>query len=90
MSSTGLIAQSNDNEDAVVKIEQHNHNAFREGEIIVKINAGSAARVSTRGGAVTSGESVIYDLSGKRIETDDITTLPAGIYIRNGRKFIIQ
>lgn len=55
MSSTGLIAQSNDNEDAVVKIEQHNHNAFRKGEIIVKINAGSAARVSARGGSVTSG-----------------------------------
>lgn len=35
-------------------------------------------------------ESVIYDLTGKRIETDDITTLPAGIYIRNGRKFMVQ
>ena len=30
------------------------------------------------------------DEAVKRIETDDITSLPAGIYIRNGRKFIIQ
>ena len=37
-----------------------------------------------------SGESIIYDLSGKRIETDDISTLPAGIYIRNGRKYTVQ
>ena len=37
-----------------------------------------------------SGESAIYDITGKKIETEDITTLPAGIYIRNGRKFIIR
>ena len=35
-------------------------------------------------------ESVIYDMTGRKIETEDITTLPAGIYIRNGRKFIIR
>lgn len=35
-------------------------------------------------------ESSIYDMTGKKIETNDITTLPAGIYIRNGKKFIIQ
>ena len=36
---------------------------------------------------IDSGESIIFDLSGKRIETDDISSLPAGIYIRNGRKY---
>ena len=35
-------------------------------------------------------KSIIYDLTGKRIETNDITILPFGIYIRNGRKFIIR
>ena len=37
-----------------------------------------------------NGESIIYDLSGKRIETDDISTLPTGIYIRNGRKYTVR
>ena len=37
-----------------------------------------------------NNDEAVYDLTGKRIETDDITSLPAGIYIRNGRKFIIQ
>ena len=37
-----------------------------------------------------NNDEAVYDLTGKRIETDDITTLPAGIYIRGGRKFIIQ
>lgn len=55
MSSTGVLAQSNDNEDAVVKIEQHNQNAFREGEIIVKIKPSSVARANVRGGAISSG-----------------------------------
>ena len=35
-------------------------------------------------------EDFIYDLSGKKMETDDISTLPAGMYIRNGRKFIVR
>lgn len=33
---------------------------------------------------------VIYDLTGRKIEVDDITTLPSGIYIRNGRKIVIR
>ena len=37
-----------------------------------------------------NNDEAVYDLTGKRIETDDITTLPAGIYIRNGRKFMVQ
>ena len=35
-------------------------------------------------------ESIIYDLTGKRIGTNDISILPSGIYIRNGRKFIVR
>lgn len=34
--------------------------------------------------------SAVFDLTGKKIETDDITTLPPGIYICNGKKFIVQ
>ncbi|MBO7111442.1 MAG: InlB B-repeat-containing protein, partial [Bacteroidaceae bacterium] len=39
---------------------------------------------------VNQDEDFIYDLSGKKMETDDISTLPAGMYIRNGRKFIVR
>ena len=34
-------------------------------------------------------ELIIYDLTGKKIETDDISTLPSGIYILNGFKYIV-
>ena len=34
-------------------------------------------------------DEAIYDLTGKKIVTDDISTLPSGIYIRNGRKFMV-
>ena len=32
----------------------------------------------------------IYDITGKRIETENISNLPAGIYISNGRKYIVR
>ena len=35
-------------------------------------------------------DSIIYDLTGKRIDSDDISTLPLGIFIRNGRKIIVR
>ena len=34
--------------------------------------------------------SAVFDLTGRRIQVDDISTLPSGIYIRNGRKFIVR
>jgi len=37
-----------------------------------------------------SSKFAIYDLIGRKIETDDISTLPPGIYIRNGQKLIVQ
>lgn len=37
-----------------------------------------------------TNEAIIYDLTGRRIETEDISALPAGIYIRNGRKYVVQ
>ena len=37
-----------------------------------------------------SDDSAIHDLTGRKIEAKEISTLPAGIYIRNGRKYIIQ
>ena len=36
MCSIALVAQSNDNQDEVVKIDQSNRQAYREGEVIVK------------------------------------------------------
>ena len=33
---------------------------------------------------------VIYDLTGKRVEADDINALPDGIYIINGRKYQVR
>lgn len=39
---------------------------------------------------IESDNTLIYDLTGKKIDTKDINTLPSGIYIRNGRKFIIE
>ena len=53
----------------------------------VVINAVLDKVIST---IIGSDNSTIYDLTGKKIETNDIITLPAGIYIRNGKKFIVQ
>ena len=39
---------------------------------------------------IESDISAIYDLTGKKVETDDINTLPPGIYILNRRKFMVQ
>jgi len=33
---------------------------------------------------------VVYDLNGKKLEVDDISALPTGIYIINGRKYVLQ
>ena len=33
---------------------------------------------------------VIYDLIGRKIKVDEMSTLPPGIYIRNGRKIVIR
>lgn len=32
----------------------------------------------------------IFDLTGRKIQVDDVTNLPSGVYIRNGRKFIVR
>ena len=37
-----------------------------------------------------SDKKAIFDLTGKKIDVDDISILPSGIYIRNGRKIIIK
>lgn len=43
--SIALVAQSNNNEDEVVKIEKWNRNAYREGEVIVKFKADGAVQM---------------------------------------------
>lgn len=43
--STNLFAQSADNEDEVIKIDQWNQNAYREGEILVKFKADGAVQM---------------------------------------------
>lgn len=40
-----LLAQSNNNEDEVVKIDRFNYGAYREGQVIVKFRPESAVRV---------------------------------------------
>ena len=52
----------------------------------VKINAVYNA---VRSVLKETDEVVIFDIVGRRIETKDISTLPSGIYIIGGRKFII-
>lgn len=43
--STNLFAQSANNEDEVIKIDQMNRNAYREGEILVKFKADGAVQM---------------------------------------------
>lgn len=43
--SINLFAQSADNEDAVIKIDRMNQNAYREGEILVKFKADGAVQM---------------------------------------------
>ena len=43
--SIALMAQSNNNQDEVVKIDRWNHNAYREGEVIVKFKADGAVQM---------------------------------------------
>ena len=35
-----------------------------------------------------NADAPVYDLSGRRVAVN--TTLPKGIYIRNGKKFIVK
>ncbi len=49
-----------------------------------------AVRDAIRPITIDVDDTEMFDLTGKKIYTDDITNLPAGIYILNGRKFIIQ
>ena len=37
-----------------------------------------------------AGSTTIFDLTGRRIQVDDTTNLPSGIYFLNGRKFIVR
>ena len=43
--SIALVAQSNNNQDEVVKIDRWNQNAYREGEVIVKFKADGAVQM---------------------------------------------
>ena len=45
LAATSLFAQSADNEDEVIKIDQWNQNAYREGEILVKFKADGAVQM---------------------------------------------
>ena len=56
-----LMAQSNDNQDEVVKIDRMNQNAYREGEVIVKFKADGAVqmRKNARGKFQTASVSAV-------------------------------
>lgn len=59
-----LFAQSNDNEDGVVKIEHYNRNAYREGQVIVKFRPESAVRMrrNAQGKLVSASVNKVTDL----------------------------
>lgn len=59
-----LFAQSNDNEDGVVKIERYNRNAYREGQVIVKFRPESAVRMrrNAQGKLVSASVNKVTDL----------------------------
>lgn len=59
-----LFAQSNDNEDGVVKIERYNQNAYREGQVIVKFRPESAVRMrrNAQGKVVSASVNKVTDL----------------------------
>ena len=52
-----VVAQSNNNEDEVIKIDRWNRNAYREGEVIVKFKADGAVqmRKNAKGKLLTAG-----------------------------------
>lgn len=59
-----LFAQSNDNEDGVVKIERYNRNAYRDGQVIVKFRPESAVRMrrNAQGKLVSASVNNVTDL----------------------------
>lgn len=59
-----LFAQSNDNEDGVVKIERYNRNAYRDGQVIVKFRPESAVRMrrNAQGKLVSASVNKVTDL----------------------------
>ena len=65
LASTSVIAQSSNNQDEVVKIEQHSARLYRPGEMIVKFKTTSAVQVRTLKRGVTSGMNSIDKVLGE-------------------------
>lgn len=59
------FAQSNNNVDEVVKIERHNAQAFREGEMIVKFKPIAPVRIKSLNKSVTSGVNAVDRVLGE-------------------------
>ena len=75
MFATTLIAQSNNNEDEVVKIDQWNRYSFRENEVIVKFKPTSNIQISSNAqtklvtASVKSVNNVLADFGIEEAET---------------------
>ena len=55
---------------------------------IKEIDTSGISQVETNSGT-TNGKAVIYTLDGRRVETE-VQNLPAGIYIINGKKVMVE
>lgn len=65
IASASLLAQSSNNMDEVVKIEQHSARQYRPGEMIVKFKPTSAVQVRTLKRGVTSGMNSVDKVLGE-------------------------
>ena len=65
LASASLFAQSSNNVDEVVKIDQHSARQYREGEMIVKFKPTSAVQVRTLKRGVTSGMNTVDKVLGE-------------------------
>ena len=55
---------------------------------IKEIDTSGISQVETNNGT-TNGKAIIYTLDGRRVETE-VQNLPAGIYIINGKKVMVE
>ncbi len=65
LASTSLLAQTNNNVDEVVKIEQHAARAYREGELIVKFKPTSAVQMRSLKHSITSNTNTVDKVFGE-------------------------
>lgn len=76
MTTTGLFAQSNNNADDVIKIDQHAARQYREGEMIVKFKPSSNVNMKAPMRGATPGMSNIANVMDELGITDSEQLMP--------------